>query len=425
MLNVDINNTLEVSPGCVLVLAHEPKLLSMISKQIVRVLGLSVLSCDSIDRFNEIMVGETGIILAIVDMSMGELEVEQTLTGLEDKHVPVISVFNRREHCARIDRANVIASLDRDDKEQITSLSSLAANIFNNRKTRVIVLHDHEKHRNYLEGLLSNHYYTVMTASDVAHAMELLNLYPDTQLLLIDEKCRNIGGFNIIQSIRKNYSSEHLAILGMIVQRDPELIAEMFAVGANDVIPISTDDVELLVRLKYHASMIKTVRELKRGVFRDDLTAAYTADYFYDVGKKLFAGAQRGSQQIGLAAINIDNFGVINERYGAPVGNYVLKSVANQLKQFTRDADFIARKEGDEFLCMISCVGRNNIRTVLDRIRSQIEKSGVWYGNERIPVTITVGGTTESGASLELMQTRAELALLQARKEGKNRVEVL
>ena len=425
MLNIKPARQLDESPGCVLVLAHEPRLLALISKQVVRVLGLSVMSCDSLERFQEILAGETAVILSIVDMAMEEPDLDQCINGLQQNQVPVITVFNRRDNCSRVSSKNVIASLDRDDKDQLATISSLAENIFNNRKTRIVVLHENRRHRDYLEALLNNHYFTVMQAEDVAEAMELLNLYPQTQLLLIDEKCRNIGGFNIIQSIRKNASLDHLAILGLTVQRDPQLISELFAAGANDVIPTSTDDAELLVRVNYHANTINTVRHLKRGVFRDNLTSAYTIEYFHDVGRKVFAGAARGGLQIGIAAINVDNFSGINERYGAAVGNYVLRSVADQLGKFTRDADFVARKEGDEFLCLISCVGRNSIRAVLERIRLEVEKTGVWYGNERIPVTLSIGGTTETGASLDMMQTRAEMALRQARKDGPNRVEIL
>ncbi|MCB1754351.1 MAG: diguanylate cyclase [Gammaproteobacteria bacterium] len=410
----------------ILVLVREPETLALISAQVVKLLGLSVVACETVEAFNKALAEEmSAIILAIADLSLIEEESDDLLGELGQYGVPLIGLYSRTDNCPRLSGKQIIASIDRDSEDQMATISGLAENIFENRRIRIIVMHPHDKHRAYLHELLNSHFYTVMQAADVAEAMELLSLYPQTQLLLMDEKCSTVSGFDIIDTLRETFHADQLAILTMVAQRDPGLIARLFESGASDVIATSSDDVELLARVGYQARTINHIRKLRRRVYQDGLTGAYTNDYFDDIGKKIFASSQRGNMQLGFAVINIDDFSTLNEMHGAAVGDLVLCAVADQLRQLFRDTDIIARKEGDEFLCLISCVGRRNIHGILDRVCQQIAKKGVWYGKDRLPVTVTVGGTAELGASLETMQTRAEMALRQIRKEGKNRVGIL
>lgn len=422
-LTIDVSDPIADSPNKILVIAGEDAVQASVGAQVVKLPGLSVLNCASLEQYHTVIEqSRSDIIIAIADVSSCGRDI---IDDLGTEKIPTIGLFSRFDDSPRISGKHIVSSLDRDDIDQMAGLSGVVEGVFENRKTRIIVLHQQSKYRNYLEELLLGRYYTVMQASDVAEAMELLTLYPDTQILLLDENYTKVGNIEVINLLRRNYATDHLSIISLIAQRDAALISALFESGSSDVIATSTDDVEFLARVHHQAGTISTFRKLKNRAFRDPMTGAYTMEYFKDAGDKIFANASRDNFKLALAVINIDNFNSVNDQHGAAVGNLVLRSVTRQLERLLRTTDFVVRKEGDEFICLISCVDRKTLGEILERTRGYFESNGVWFGKIKILFTVTVGATAELGASLENMLTRAEMALLQARKEGCNRVEIL
>ncbi len=425
MLTSNIAEILNDPAPRLLLLSNDAKVQSAIDLQLIDRLGVSLSRYRTAEEFEQAVSNhDAGEVLAIIDNSeISEEESAELFSALESQEIPTVSIYNRANNCTRVEYKSVIATLDRD--KQLRQLSEMAEGVFKNRRIRVIILHRNSQHRHYLEELLSGQFYTVMQAADVAEAKEFLTLYPQSQILLLDEKFCVVDGIDVVETLRENNPIDRLAIIGMTVQRDPALISRLFESGASDVLTTSTDDIELLARIRFQLQSISKSRKLQQGAFSDYLTCAYSREYFYDAGNKIFASAQRGNLQLSFALVNIDNFNTINREYGLAVGNAVLCSVADQLKRMIRETDIIARNEGDEFLCLLSCVGRNNIYPILERVRMQIEKKGAWNAKQHIPLSVSIGATPETGASLENMQIRAEMALQQAKQAGKGRVEIL
>jgi len=418
-VSADVNTDV---PAHVLLLTHDTALQSHVNQYAQGVLGLAVSVCDSVDEFVAQSLMDPGqVVFAGVDLAQDQQDADIVLKTLEQQGIPVVTFFNRREDCARVQGRNIIASLDRDDAEQMSSLANVAQNVFDHRTIRILLLHSEERQRIYLQSLLRHQHYTVMVVADVADALEQLNRYPGTQLVILDDQYCKAGDFDAVKTLRKYHSAEHLAILGLTVQREAERVTALFAAGASDVMPESTDDAELLARIDYHANRISAVRALVMNVFRDALTGAYTRSYFLDAGEKIIASAQRGDIRVGVAMVNIDSFAHLNQQKGSDAGDRVLRALAERLQQMTRGADLVARAEGDVFLCLFNCVGRHTLLPLLNRLRESIETQGVWVGGQRLDVTVSIGGTTRLTAGLTPMLKRAQLALDQARKDGPNR----
>ncbi len=423
VFTAEILPTIEGSSNKVLVIARQETVQAVVRAEVVKLPGLSILSCSSEEQYHEVIAQNSSeIIIAIADVSTCGTAI---IEDLSKYGIPTVGLFNRVDDCPRISGKHVVSNIDRDDIDQMAGLSAVVEGIFENRKTRIVILHQDSKYRKYLEEILLGRYFTVMQASDVAQAMELLTLYPNTQVLLLDENYRQVGNIEVINLLRRNYPADNLSIISLITQRDAALVSALFESGSSDVVATSTDDVEFLARVQQQASVILNFRIFKNRVFKDPLTEAYTMDYLWDVGPKLFANASRDSFKLALAVINIDNFTEVNDEYGAAVGDLVLRSVTEQLNSIFRTTDFVVRKEGDEFISLLSCVDRDKLAHILERTREQIESGGVWFGKTKLPITITIGATVELGASLINMLTRAEVALVQARKTGRNRIEIL
>ena len=124
----------------------------------------------------------------------------------------------------------------------------------------------------------------------------------------------------------------------------------------------------------------------------------------------------------GLIFIDIDRFKCINDEYGHPTGDEVLKMVAKTLMNSARSFDVVARWGGDEFIVVIANVDREQLVATANRFRTLVERSSRAAGP--VPqVTISVGATlSSSDDSEETLLARADRLMYESKSAGKNRV---
>lgn len=107
------------------------------------------------------------------------------------------------------------------------------------------------------------------------------------------------------------------------------------------------------------------------------------------------------------------------------MGDRVLNHVTIQIKNSLRGCDVVARYGGEEFLIILSETDEIHAISALERVRGQIAKKAIKVGNERLYVTVSIGlieiaPNEDPIASIE----KADLALYQAKRNGKNKVEL-
>jgi diguanylate cyclase (GGDEF)-like protein len=128
---------------------------------------------------------------------------------------------------------------------------------------------------------------------------------------------------------------------------------------------------------------------------------------------------------ITVAMIDIDKFKSINDTYGHPVGDQVIRGLAWLLKGHLRSGDLKGRYGGEEFLIALPGVNQEQACQVLDRIRVDFAKLPHAHATGSLHATFSAGLATyvcgSTGASLT---EKADTALLQAKRHGRNRVEI-
>jgi len=121
---------------------------------------------------------------------------------------------------------------------------------------------------------------------------------------------------------------------------------------------------------------------------------------------------------------DIDDFKKLNDTYGHDAGDYILKAVAQLLKDQVRGIDCPSRWGGEEFLIMLIETDIENGKAVAERIRSKIEKENFSFHGTPIPVTMTFGLSQFQGVNdtLDSCIKRADKAMYEGKRQGKNRV---
>lgn len=121
--------------------------------------------------------------------------------------------------------------------------------------------------------------------------------------------------------------------------------------------------------------------------------------------------------------VDIDHFKTINDTHGHLVGDVVLQRVARLLSQVLRTSDAIVRYGGEEFLLLLTGVTLSQAQRVAERARAAIEAQVIRVGDASMSVTVSMGIEAQrEGEALSAAVERADAALYQAKREGRNRV---
>lgn len=166
------------------------------------------------------------------------------------------------------------------------------------------------------------------------------------------------------------------------------------------------------------------VENLKKEVVYDFLTQCYNKKETEILVEKFLKESIRYNTPLSIMMLDIDHFKRINDTYGHLAGDYVLKEVAKTIKNSIRQSDICGRFGGEEFLIALPNTKLSGAMKLAERIRKTIEEGIFNFENYNIKVTLSIGITSASKSdSLFSLIERADEALYEAKKKGRNRIE--
>ncbi|MFC4253935.1 diguanylate cyclase [Altererythrobacter xixiisoli] len=169
--------------------------------------------------------------------------------------------------------------------------------------------------------------------------------------------------------------------------------------------------------------------ELRRLATSDPLTGVPNRRHFEERSAEILAARQAGSgHSVTVMMLDVDHFKRINDNYGHPAGDEVLKVVARRCREALRDRDLFARFGGEEFIALLASSVEDDLPAIAERVRAAIADEPVQLGDLSIPITVSIGTATAEvvktlGSNLmDDLIGRADEALYQAKQGGRNRV---
>lgn len=171
----------------------------------------------------------------------------------------------------------------------------------------------------------------------------------------------------------------------------------------------------LVLRLRH---MIEQNHETAR---RDTVTGLSNSRTFYEIAEIEVMRAKRYGHPISLAFIDLDDFKLINERYGHPVGDRLLAEFAHLAFSIFRRTDTVARIGGDEFVILMPETNQDESKAPIEKLRQSMDtvmKENNW------PITLSIGVYTflTMPNNLQVMITFADSLMCQVKLSGKNQV---
>lgn len=181
---------------------------------------------------------------------------------------------------------------------------------------------------------------------------------------------------------------------------------------------------------KLHIKLTELNKALEEKASRDMLTELWNRRAVLELLDQNLARAIRDHLPLSILMLDIDHFKSINDTYGHPVGDQVLKTVAESLSHSLRKSDTIGRLGGEEFLCILPACAQQEAFTVAERCRRSIENLAIVLegSNKTISISVSIGlFTSDEHFSLNAdeMIIKADAALYHSKQQGRNLITIV
>ncbi|MFT3849433.1 MAG: diguanylate cyclase [Propionivibrio sp.] len=289
-------------------------------------------------------------------------------------------------------------------------------------KHRVLVVEDSRVAVALIQRTLAEHGIDSRAIRDPGNLLDELKHYrPD--LILMDMYMPRFNGVEATRVLRQMSAYKSLPIVYLSGETDVGMQVEALRLGGDQFLIKPFNPVLLAAVVK---TKIERFRETQRSTRVDGLTGLYN----HTAAKshlKAMAGALSNSvtpgKSLTVAMIDIDHFKSINDTYGHPVGDQVIRGLAWLLKGRLRTSDLIGRYGGEEFLVALPDVTPTKAREVIDRIREDFASLPHAHPSGALFATFSAGIASyphfDTGENLT---EAADYALLEAKRRGRNRV---
>ncbi|MBK5935676.1 MAG: diguanylate cyclase [Halorhodospira halophila] len=417
----------QYAAGRILVVEDSRSVAGWLAGRIEDALGLKALVAGSRAAARQLLEhdGER-IVAAVLDLDLPDAPRGEVVGDLVERDIPSVVLTATIEDDLRdqLVGAGVCDYILKDAPDAVDSVLRTLQRIHRNRSIGVLVVDDSRSAREYLVHLLSRWGFRCYQSGNGQEALERITSDEDAtiRLVLCDQNMPGMDGITLIRELRRRHAAPRLGIIGVSSHGSGLLSARLLKAGADDFLTRPFLEEELSVRVNQNVDLMELLREAREGARRDPLTGLHNRLYLDEIADQLGETARRTRQPLAALVVDLDHFKAINDRLGHFGGDTVLQRVAAQLRETVRRADVLIRSGGEEFFIVTVGIDGPGAWTLAERIRNGIETLELVYEGETVALSASVGVAVLDGGSVEEVLKSADLALYEAKRQGRNRV---
>ncbi|MDX2342336.1 MAG: diguanylate cyclase [Acidimicrobiia bacterium] len=340
------------------------------------------------------------------------------------EHIAVLILSVRGDFEARLQavRANVSSYLIKpvDMATLIERVDELCC-VGENEPYRVLIVDDSRPLASFYAAVLEHAGLHTRVVNDPLQAIDIMGEF-EPELVLMDVYMPGCNGAELAAVIRQQEAYHSTPIVFLSSEIDPDRQLAAMRGGGDDFLTKPISAVHLVSSC---ISRLMRAREMRRLITRDSLTRLLNHSSGTDRLDAELARAHREGLPVAVAMLDIDLFKRVNDRYGHPTGDRVIKTVARLLLERLRKSDSPCRYGGEEFLVILPATGKEAAANLVDRIRRDF--SGIRHQHRGAyffaSLSAGVSDSTSAGNPSALID-RADAALYRAKLAGRNRVEL-
>ena len=287
-----------------------------------------------------------------------------------------------------------------------------------------------------VRGYLDEAGHTVTHVTTSAEAIEMAQS-GEFDLVIMAHRLDGGGdGLRLCSQLRSQDETRHVPILLILDEGDLKLLAKGLDIGVTDYLVRPFDKNELRARTRtqirrrrYHDRLRNLLVDSVSLAYTDTLTGVYNRRYMNDHLAHKIAEIGETAKPVSVMIFDLDRFKQVNDTYGHPTGDRILKGVAERVGTSIRDIDLLARYGGEEFVVIMPSTPAEVALSVAERLCDRLaEEPFVIPGQpEPLPVTVSIGvaTTTDPAETVEALLSRADAALYAAKNGGRNQVRAV
>lgn len=310
----------------------------------------------------------------------------------------------------------------------------------------ILVVEDDPVLLKQLLGLLASTGESVLHATSGAEAMEII-AKRTPQVVVADWVMPQGDGMELCRHIRACGSANPIHFIMLTAHSDKARLLEAYNAGVDDFVSKPFDAEELLARVRAGLRTVKLHDELshsangsralnaqlatvnsrlERLAITDELTGLFNRRHAMLRLEEQWVAAERFSQSLTVAIVDVDHFKRINDMYGHHTGDVILRRMAEVLRTCSRATDVVCRIGGEEFLLIFPGQTIQEASLCAERCRVSAAEQALDVQGETIKATISVGIATRmpgTGQFTDLMKF-ADEALYVAKASGRNTIRI-
>lgn len=293
--------------------------------------------------------------------------------------------------------------------------------------------------------------FDAIEASDSIDALSVIRTN-DVDLVLLNMPLEEMVAMDLPDVIRQIVGETYLPIIALVQEPTERQICRFLECGADEIVRTDASAAELMARIgvllrirelheQLYASRITLQNALKREhellvklrsdnahlqtlATTDPLTRVQNVRSFQDLLEHELKMALRYDYPLALLMLDVDHFKVVNDTFGHPSGDYVLKELAVILQRSVRESDVVGRTGGEEFSVLLPRANAEQAMQFAQRIGQEVAKRHfIAYGRD-IHITVSLGQASCPGDATDdprMLSYLADQALLTAKERGRDR----
>ena len=299
---------------------------------------------------------------------------------------------------------------------------------------RVLVAEDDPLYRRALQHFLTRQGYAVQLVSDGLQALAQASSSDAARLLVLDWIMPGLPGPEVCRRLRATRREPYQYILLLTAKHSTADVVEGLEAGADDYLTKPFNVYEFFARvrvgermIKLHDNLLAAQEALRFQATHDPLTGIWNRGALFDLLHAEAERVQRKATCLSLFLIDLDHFKLVNDQFGHLAGDSILHEVAQRLSATLRLYDIVGRYGGEEFIVAATELGSELPQQLGERLRLAVSSSPICISDGSVSVTVSIGVATSDSfveCSVEKLLQLADAALYQAKRDGRNRVEM-
>ena len=372
-------------------------------------------------------------IIMVTALDQQKDRVEGLEAGADDfltKPVDDVALFARVKSLVRLKMLTDELRMREETGQRIGLVGEDTSTEVSAENGQILLLDDRAlSRRRIVETLSQKHSVTIAQNGD--DIMRLMAI-SDFDIIIVSLSLENADGLRLCSQLRSHDATRNIPVIVLVEEGNVERLVRALDMGVNDYVVRPIERHELMARVRtqlrhrrYQERLRVSLHASLELAVTDPLTGLHNRRYMTNHLTTQVATCGANGKHVCLLILDIDFFKQVNDSYGHPAGDEVLKEFASRLKANVRGIDLPCRFGGEEFVVVMPDTDVAFASSIAERLRAQVADAAFKIPDGTyIDVTVSIGVASTHGSqdTVEALLERADQALYRAKREGRNRV---